>query len=100
MPTRTNDISTELGKKTFNPVEITRLNPGQRGQISSMKLPETIQEHLSGLGLNLGAEFTVIQGSAKTPWIIAVDQTRIALGNDLAANIFCLTKERKCIEGA
>lgn len=76
--------------KAFNPVEITRLNPGQRGQISSMKLPETIQEHLSGLGLNLGAEFTVIQGSKKSPWIIAVDQTRIALGADLVRNIYCL----------
>ncbi len=64
------------------------LSSGQTADIIGMELPDKIQERLAGLGLNLGARFVLIQGGNGTPYVLAADETRIAIGADLADKIF------------
>ena len=51
-------------------------------------LPDKILERLAGMGLNMGARCTLIQGDRWNPYVVAVDETRIALGRELADKIY------------
>lgn len=67
---------------------VSQLTPGEAADVVGATLPDKILERLAGMGLNMGARCTLIQGDRWNPYIIAVDETRIALGRDLADKIY------------
>ena len=67
---------------------VSQLAPGDAADVVGAALPDKILERLAGMGLNMGARCTLIQGDRWNPYIIAVDETRIALGRDLADKIY------------
>ena len=67
---------------------ISQLTPGDVADIVGASLPDKILERLAGMGLNMGARFTLIQGNRWNPYIVAVDETRIALGRELSEKIY------------
>lgn len=67
---------------------VSQLSPGDVADIVGATLPDKILERLAGMGLNMGARFTLIQGNRWNPYVVAVDETRIALGRELADKIY------------
>ena len=72
--------------KDYNTV--SQLNPGDVADVVGATLPDKILERLAGMGLNMGARCTLIQGARWNPYVVAVDETRIALGRELAEKIY------------
>lgn len=77
---------TPASLKEYNTV--SQLIPGDVADIVGALLPDKILERLAGMGLNMGARFSLIQGDHWNPFIVAVDETRIALGRELAEKIY------------
>ena len=67
---------------------ISQLSPGDVADVVGAALPDKTLERLAGMGLNMGARCTLIQGNRWNPYIVAVDETRIALGRELAEKIY------------
>lgn len=67
---------------------VSQLCAGQQADVVGMAVSEKIQERLAGLGLNMGARFSLIQGGGGVPFILAVDETRVAMGKELAEKIY------------
>ena len=72
--------------KDYNTV--SQLSPGDVADVVGASLSDKILERLAGMGLNMGARCTLIQGDRWNPYVVAVDETRIALGRELADNIY------------
>lgn len=77
---------TPASLKEYNTV--SQLSPGDVADIVGALLPDKILERLAGMGLNMGARFSLIQGDRWNPYVVAVDETRIALGRELAEKIY------------
>jgi Fe2+ transport system protein FeoA len=58
---------------------------GSTGTVVDIKTENDLQGRLMGLGLFVGAKFRLIQGgnASRKPMLLAVDDTRIALGSEL-----------------
>ncbi len=67
---------------------VSQLIPGDVADVVGASLPDKILERLAGMGLNMGARCTLIQGNRWNPYIVAVDETRIALGREMAEKIY------------
>lgn len=67
---------------------VSQLNPKDAADVVGAALPDKILERLAGMGLNMGARCTLIQGDRWNPYIVAVDETRIVLGRELADKIY------------
>ncbi len=67
---------------------VSQLSPGDSADVVGAALPDKILERLAGMGLNMGARCTLIQGNRWNPYVVAVDETRIALGRELAEKIY------------
>ena len=67
---------------------ISQLSPGDVADVVGATLSDKVLERLAGMGLNMGARCTLIQGHRWNPYVVAVDETRIALGRELAEKIY------------
>jgi len=62
-------------------------SPGKRVKIFSLAGGRGMQEHLISMGLGPGSEIEVIRKGAPGPFIIAVKETRLAIGAGMAQKI-------------
>lgn len=61
---------------------------GAGGTIVDMTTDPELQGRLMGMGLFVGTQFHLLQGGSSTkPLILAIGETRIALGTDIAKTI-------------
>ena len=67
--------------------------PGKRVKISSLEGGRGMQERLISMGLGPGSEIEVIRKGAPGPFIVAVKETRLAIGAGMAQRIMVLENE-------
>ncbi len=61
--------------------------PGKKMRIVSLSGGRGLQQHLVNMGLDIGSEIEVIQHGAPGPFLIAVKETRLAIGFGMAQKI-------------
>jgi Fe2+ transport system protein FeoA len=68
---------------------LSRFTQGQSGTIVEMVAEPELQGRLMGMGLFVGTRFRVLQGGNRPhqPMLIAIGETRIALGSSIASQI-------------
>lgn len=69
---------------------LSRFPTGASGTIVDMNADPELQGRLMGLGLFVGTRFRLIQGGGESlgkPLLLAIGETRIALGPDIAGTI-------------
>ncbi len=66
---------------------LAMLPPGQKARIVSLSGGRGLQAHLYGMGLGLGSEVMVIYRGAPGPFLVAVKETRLAMGQGMAYKI-------------
>ena len=66
---------------------LTIVSPGNKARISSLIGGRGMQQHLMGMGLDIGSEIEVIHQGVPGPFIIRVKETRLAIGAGMAQKI-------------
>ena len=61
--------------------------PGKKIRIFSLEGGRGMQERLTGMGLGPGSEIEVVRKGSPGPFIIAVKETRLAVGTGMARRI-------------
>jgi Fe2+ transport system protein FeoA len=61
--------------------------PGQKVRVVSVMAGRGLRQRLIGMGLNVGSEVEVIKPGAPGPFLIAVKETRLAIGQGIAYKI-------------
>ena len=70
-----------------NIIPLPMASPGKRVKIFSLAGGRGMQERLISMGLGPGSEIEVIRKGAPGPFIIAVKETRLAVGAGMAQRI-------------
>ena len=70
-----------------NIMPLPMVSPGKRVKIFSLAGGRGMQERLISMGLGPGSEIEVIRKGAPGPFIIAVKETRLAVGAGMAQRI-------------
>jgi DtxR family Mn-dependent transcriptional regulator len=79
----------EVGKRHQNLVSICRLREGDRGKISFIRGEHKTLQRLLEMGLTPGVGVAVVRvAPLKGPIEVSVRGSRLALGQDIAANVF------------
>ena len=73
-----------------NIMPLPMASPGKRVKIFSLAGGRGMQERLISMGLGPGSEIEVIRKGAPGPFIIAVKETRLAVGAGMAQRIMVL----------
>ena len=68
-------------------MSLTAASPNKRIKIISLAGGRGMQERLISMGLGPGAEIEVIRRGAPGPFIVAVKETRLAIGAGMAQKI-------------
>ncbi|MCK4648046.1 ferrous iron transport protein A [bacterium] len=68
-------------------VSLTMILPGQRVRVVSLSGGRGLRSHLIGMGLNVGEEIEVVHRGAPGPFLVAVKETRLAIGQGMAQKI-------------
>ncbi len=68
---------------------LSRFPTGQTGTVVDMNAESELQGRLMGMGLFVGTRFHLLQGGggSRKPVLLAVGETRIALGPEIATTI-------------
>ena len=66
---------------------LVMVSPGQKVKVISLAGGRGLQRHLADMGLNIGSEVEVLNQGAPGPFIIAVKETRLAIGFGMARKI-------------
>lgn len=66
---------------------LTIVQAGRRVRLVAVKAGEGLQGRLAALGLIPGAEIEVLRNSARGPFLVAVQGSRIVLGRGMAQQI-------------
>lgn len=61
--------------------------PGQKVKVVSIVAGRGLRQRLISMGLNVGSEIEVIKSGAPGPFLIAVKETRLAIGRGIAYKI-------------
>jgi len=67
---------------------LSKLNVGEEAKLVDVQGGHGIKQRLSVLGLNPGVKITMVQNGSWGPVILAVMDSRIALGRGMANNIY------------
>lgn len=67
---------------------LSKLSVGEEAKLVDIQGGHGVKQRLSVLGLNPGVKVTMIQNGSWGPIILAVMDSRIALGRGMASNIF------------
>ena len=78
------DTEVEMEKKI---VPLYLAPPGQRLKIAYFEAGRGLRTHLIGMGLDEGSEIEVVQRGGPGPFLIAVKETRLAIGAGMARKI-------------
>ena len=81
-----------MGGTTLKPgagelVPLALVTAGEQVRLARIDAGRGLQGHLASLGLLPGAVFTVASGSSHGPVVVAVGESRIALGRGMAHKI-------------
>ena len=76
-----------------NIIPLPMASPGKRVKIFSLAGGRGMQERLISMGLGPGSEIEVIRKGAPGPFIIAVKETRLAIGAGMAHKIMVSENE-------
>jgi Fe2+ transport system protein FeoA len=68
-------------------VPLTTLTPGQRARLVRIEAGHQVVHRMSELGLTPGVELVVFQRNSRGPLLIAVRDTRLALGRGMADKV-------------
>jgi Fe2+ transport system protein FeoA len=85
-------VTQQNAEKTFRSDKVEflhRFPKGSHGTIIDMTADTELQGRLMGMGLFVGTRFKLLQGggSSPLPLLLAVGETRIALGPEIAGSI-------------
>ncbi len=69
--------------------------PGQKVKIVSIMAGRGLRQHLIDMGLNAGSEIEVIKRGAPGPFLIAVKESRLAIGQGIARKIMVSQSNQK-----
>lgn len=61
--------------------------PGQKVRVVSIVAGRGLTQRLISMGLNVGSEIEVIKSGAPGPFLIAIKETRLAIGRGIAYKI-------------
>lgn len=75
-----------------NMLPLSKLGIGEEAKLVDIQGGHGVKQRLSVLGLNPGVKVTMVQNGSWGPVILAVMDSRIALGRGMASNIF-VTKD-------
>lgn len=67
---------------------LTALQPGQRARVTAISGGHGIRRRLASMGLTTGCEVVALISRGQGPVVVAVRQTRLALGRGIASRIF------------
>ncbi|MEA1936318.1 MAG: FeoA family protein [Thermodesulfobacteriota bacterium] len=68
-------------------MSLTMVSPGKRVKVVSLSGGRGMQERLISMGLGPGSEIEVMRRGAPGPFIVAVGETRLAVGAGMAQKI-------------
>lgn len=68
-------------------IPLALTNPGQRVKIVSIVAGRGLKQRLISMGLDIGFELEVIKSEAPGPLLIAIKETRLAIGRGIAYKI-------------
>jgi len=68
-------------------VPLTALMPGQRGIVTVVEGGFGLRRRLAGMGLTTGSNVESVLSRGRGPIVVAVRQTRLALGRGIAARV-------------
>jgi Fe2+ transport system protein FeoA len=68
-------------------IPLTSLLPGQRAIVVALPGGRGQQQRLSSMGLTVGAEVQSLISRGRGPIVVAVRQTRLALGRGIASHV-------------
>ncbi len=63
------------------------VSPGKKARIVSIMGGRGVKEHLFNIGLDVGIEVEVLEQGAPGPFLIAIKETRLAIGQGVAQKI-------------
>ncbi|TKA97902.1 ferrous iron transport protein A [Cereibacter changlensis] len=67
---------------------LTLMDGGGRGQVTAILGGREMQRRLSDIGILIGREVEVIRRGGSGPLVVAVGDTRLALGQEVSRRIF------------
>ena len=79
-------------KETFI-IPLSMISPGKKVRIIFLNAGRGLKEHLVDMGLNVGSEIEVLKQGAPGPFLVAVKETRLAIGQGMAQKIMCSLEE-------
>jgi len=80
--------NTERSSRSTNVCSLSRFPSGWRGTIIDIMADAELQGRLMGMGLFIGTHFQLLQNStSQMPFLLAIGETRIAIGWDIAERI-------------
>ena len=68
-------------------IPLALLSPGKKARVISIMAGRGLQERLTGIGIGLGSEVEVIYQGGRGPFLVAVKETRLAIGRGMAYKI-------------
>ena len=68
-------------------IPLAMVTPGRRVRIVSLNAGRGLEAHLIDMGLGVGSEVEIIQRGAPGPFLVAVKETRLAIGQGMARKI-------------
>ena len=74
-------------------MSLVDLKPGQRGVVSDLTGGWAMRRRLASMGLTIGADVESIISRGRGPVVVAVRQTRLALGRVIARKVMVDFKE-------
>ena len=68
-------------------VPLAMISSGEKARITSIIGGRGIREHLFDMGLSIGSEIEILKQGFPGPFLIAVKETRLAIGQGIAQKI-------------
>ena len=68
-------------------IPLSMLSSGQRGVIVYLTAGRGLHDRLTAMGLGLGSKVEVIYRGAPGPFLVAIKETRLAIGQGIAHKI-------------
>ena len=68
-------------------IPLAAVSSGRRAKIVSIIGGRGLKEHLINMGLDIGSEIEVLRHGAPGPFLIAIKETRLAIGQGMASKI-------------
>ena len=78
-------------------MHLAMVSPGETVRLVSVEGGLGIRKRLADLGLNIGESLSVIQSDSQGPMILAVKESRLALGRGVAHKILVEAAEPKSL---